>query len=129
MSVIKKNPATVATPIGGTYSHLAIVPRDADILVLSGQVGNTLEGDVPSAIEEQLRNALINVREILRSEDVDVSVIFKMNLWLTDKLEPEVFVKEWRNFFQSNPPAATLVYVTSLANPLWKIEIEAWAAR
>ncbi|MDA5110394.1 hypothetical protein O3V59_18700 [Brevibacillus thermoruber] len=45
MKVIRKNPDNVAPPIG-VYTHLSIIPRDADLLVLSGQVGTDLDGKI-----------------------------------------------------------------------------------
>jgi hypothetical protein len=42
MKVTRKNPRNVSPPIG-LYTHLSIVPRGADLLVLSGSVGTDAE--------------------------------------------------------------------------------------
>jgi len=70
MKVTRKNPGNVAPPIGA-YTHLSIVPRGADLLVLSGQVGTDAEGNLPPDVELQFRNALNNVLRILNSEGDD----------------------------------------------------------
>ncbi|TGV06119.1 RidA family protein, partial [Mesorhizobium sp. M00.F.Ca.ET.186.01.1.1] len=57
MTIIRKNPETVAPPVG-SYAHLTILPRDAELLVLSGQVGMDPSGNLPDEVEQQLRLAL-----------------------------------------------------------------------
>jgi enamine deaminase RidA (YjgF/YER057c/UK114 family) len=39
------------------------------------------------------------------------------------------FVEIWSQFHGGNPPATTMGYVTALAQPALKVEVEAWAAR
>lgn len=128
MSIKKKNPDTVAQPVGA-YAHLTVVPRDADILVLAGQVGNDINGELPARVEDQFRLALLNIRNILESEDVDPSNIFKINLWFTDDIDRTFFNEEWSQFFNGAPPSTTFAFVKALAHPDIKIEVEAWAAK
>lgn len=128
MKVIRKNPENVAPPVGA-YTHLTLLPRDADILVLSGQVGTDLNGNIPESIEEQLQNALQNITRILSSEGVTPDAIVKINLWFTEQVDRTQFVKIWSDFHGGNPPATTLAYVSALAQPTIKVEVEAWAAR
>ncbi|USG65965.1 RidA family protein [Brevibacillus ruminantium] len=128
MNIIRKNPDTVAPPIG-SYSHLSILPRDAELLVLSGQVGADLNGEIPDSVEDQFRNALQNITRILSSEGVTADGIFKINIWFTESLDRDQFVSIWNEFHGGNPPATTLAYVSALAQPSLKVEVEAWAAR
>ncbi len=128
MKIIRKNPENVAPPIG-SYSHLSIVPKGADILVLSGQVGTDLDGNIPVTVEEQFRNALNNVTRILSSEGVTSEGIIKINIWLTELIDRAQFTAIWNEFHKGNPPSTTLAYVSALAQPTLKVEVEAWAAR
>lgn len=128
MKIIRKNPETVAPPVG-SYSHLSIVPKEAEILVLAGQVGIDSDGNIPVEVEEQLRNALHNVTRILSSEGVGAEGIIKINIWLTESIDRAQFTSIWSEFHQGNPPATTMAYVSSLAQPALKVEVEAWAAR
>jgi enamine deaminase RidA (YjgF/YER057c/UK114 family) len=128
LNVIRKNPETVSPPIGA-YTHLSIIPRGADLLVLSGQVGTDLHGNIPVEVEEQLRNALHNVTRILRSEGVTSEGILKINIWLTESIDRDQFLTMWNEFHGGTPPATTLAYVSALAQPAIKVEVEAWAAR
>ncbi|NOU57957.1 RidA family protein [Brevibacillus borstelensis] len=128
LEIIRKNPENVAPPIG-SYSHLTIVPREADILVLSGQVGTDRDGNLPEGVEEQLRNALNNVTSILSSEGVTSEGILKINIWLTEMINRDQFTAIWKEFHGGNPPSTTMAYVSALAQPKLKVEVEAWAAR
>ncbi|GGI13829.1 MULTISPECIES: RidA family protein [Gottfriedia] len=128
MEIKKANPNNVSPPIAA-YHHVTVIPKEADLIVLSGQIGNDKDGILPKDIENQFANALENIKAILESEDVDVKNIFKINFWLTETIDRTFYIEKWNEFHNGNPPATTLAYVTALANPDIKIEIEAWAAR
>lgn len=128
MEIKKANPNNVSPPIAA-YHHVTVIPKEADLIVLSGQMGNDKEGNLPKDIESQFANALENIRSILESEEVDIKNIFKINFWLTEPVNRKFYTEKWNEFHNGNPPATTLAYVTALANPEIKIEIEAWAAR
>ncbi|MFC3780532.1 hypothetical protein ACFOS2_07570 [Bacillus chungangensis] len=52
-----------------------------------------------------------------------------MNFWLTEDIEKNIFSEIWAKFHKGHPPATTKAFVSALANPDIKIEIEAWAAK
>lgn len=128
MEIRKANPENVSPPIA-QYHHVTVIPKDAELIVLSGQIGNDKNGILPKDIESQFVNALNNIKAILESESVDTNNIFKINFWLTETINRNLFLEKWNKFHNGNPPATTYAYVTALANPELKIEIEAWAAR
>jgi enamine deaminase RidA (YjgF/YER057c/UK114 family) len=80
-------------------------------------------------IETQFSNALENIKSILKSEGLDTSSNFKINIWLTENINRELYTEKWSEFHNHSPPATTLAYVSSLARPEIKVEVEAWAAR
>lgn len=128
MKITKTNPDSIAPPIA-QYHHIAVVPRDAELVVLSGQIGSDKNGHLPEDIETQFSNALENIKALLISEGIDTGNVFKINIWLTDKIDREFYTKKWEEFHQKSPPATTLAYVAALARPELKVEVEAWAAR
>ncbi|GIO05883.1 hypothetical protein J31TS6_19110 [Brevibacillus reuszeri] len=129
MKVTRKNPETVAPPIGA-YSHLSILPRDAEVLFLAGQIGAELDGTIPDKVEDQFRNALANVANILKSEGLTPDSILKINFWFTEAPDRPQFLAIWNEFRgDDTPPPTTLAYVSALAQPAIKVEVEAWAAR
>jgi enamine deaminase RidA (YjgF/YER057c/UK114 family) len=128
MEIKKINPENVAPPIA-QYHHVTVIPRNAELVVLSGQIGNDKHGLIPGDIETQFSNALENIKSILESENLDTSSVFKINIWLTEKIDREIYTQKWNEFHRQSPPATTLAYVSSLARPEIKVEVEAWAAR
>lgn len=128
MKVTRKNPENVAPPIAA-YTHLSILPRDADLLFLAGQIGADTDGTIPERVEDQFRNALHNVIRILASEGVTPDAIVKMNFWFTETFDRGEYLSIWNEFHGGNPPPTTFAYVSALAQPAIKVEVEAWAAR
>lgn len=128
MKIRKSNPENVAPPVA-QYSHVAVIPKDAELVVLSGQIGNDKDGILPSDIETQFANALGNIRSIFESEGVNLNNVFKINFWFTEQLDRKTYLEEWNKFSTQSPPATTLAYVSALARPEIKVEIEAWAAK
>lgn len=128
MKITKSNPDNVAPPIG-QYHHVTVIPRDAELVVLSGQIGNDKDGILPNDIETQFANALENIKSILKSEGINTSHIFKVNIWFTEKINRDLYNEIWSEFHHQSPPATTLAYVSALARPEIKVEVEAWAAR
>ncbi|MFT4414348.1 RidA family protein [Fredinandcohnia humi] len=128
MEIKKGNPENVAPPIA-QYHHVTVIPRNAELVVLSGQIGNDKNGVLPLDIETQFSNALENIKSILKSEGIDTNSVFKINIWLTEKMNRDHYVKAWSEFHNQSPPATTLAYVSALARPEIKVEVEAWAAR
>ena len=128
MTIEKKNPATVAPPVG-RYKHLAIVPANSDILAIAGQVGLDVDGYLPPTVEEQLENALKNIVAILASEGLDSRAVFKVNIWLSAPIGMDRYAAAWHAFHRDDPPATMFAYVARLIRPDYLCEVEAWAAR
>ncbi|WCR28131.1 GNAT family N-acetyltransferase [Paenibacillus thiaminolyticus] len=126
--VQRSNPTTVAAPIG-PYSHLTVVPKGAELLVLSGQVGTDMNGDMPSDLNGQLSNTLQNILRILKGEAVSADNIIKINILATEEMDWDYFDEVWEKFHGGIAPSMTMSYVPALGLPSLKVEIEAWAAR
>ena len=121
------DPETVAPPIGA-YSHLAVVPPGARLLVVAGQVGCDRAGDVPEDIRDQYRLALQNVVDILRSQGAGPQHLIHLRTFLTERVDL-AGVRETRvAILGAARPPATLLYVAGLADPKYKVEVEAMAA-
>lgn len=120
------NPPELGTP--AAYSHIVKVGQT---LYIAGQVGaradGTLAGDTMAAQFEQV---LVNLRTALASQGADFSHVAKITIFVTSITEfraPEM-AKIREKFFGPHRPASTLVQIQQLANPAYKIEIEAIAA-
>lgn len=120
------NPPGLSTPT--TYSHIVRVGKT---LYIAGQVGakadGTLAGDGMAA---QLDQVLANLQTALKSQGADFSHVAKITIYVTSITEfraPDA-VKVREKYFGAHRPASTLVQIDQLANPAYKVEIEATAA-
>ncbi len=119
------NPPGLSTPT--TYAHIV---RDGKTLYIAGQVGADAQGKVAGpGMVEQLEQVLKNLQIALTSQGADFSHVAKINIYVTDVdafRAPEA-AKVRAKYFGANRPASTLVGVTRLASPEYKVEIEAIA--
>ena len=119
------NPPGLSTPT--TYSHIV---RDGKTLYIAGQVGADAEGKVVGpAMTQQLEQVLKNLQIALKSQGADFSNVAKINIYVTDVdafRAPDAAAIRAK-YFGANRPASTLVGVTRLASPEYKVEIEAIA--
>ena len=128
MTVTRDNPNTVAPPLGA-YSHVTIVPPGSRLLVLAGQVGNRPDGSLPEDVDAQFLQALDNVVAIVRAHGATPADIARMTMYLTSEPRDRQALTERRKaLFGATLPANTLVFVSALADPKFKVEIEAIAA-
>jgi enamine deaminase RidA (YjgF/YER057c/UK114 family) len=63
---IRRNPETVHAPLGG-YVRQVELAGETRLLALAGQVGMRPDGTLPETVEEQLGEALLNVRRNLEA--------------------------------------------------------------
>jgi len=122
------SPDTVAPPLGA-YSHVAVVPAEATLVALAGQVGNAPDGTVPDTAEAQYENALRNIVALLASEGCTPADIVKLNSYLVQRMDLPTVAATRRAVLGDVRPAATMVYVAALAAPEYLVEVEAWAVR
>jgi 2-iminobutanoate/2-iminopropanoate deaminase len=119
------NPPGVSSPT--TYSH---VVRAGKTVYIAGQVGADAQGKIAGpGMQEQTQQVLTNLGVVLKSQGLDASHIAKINIYATSIDEfraPEVAALRAK-FFGEHRPASTLVQVVRLADPAYKIEIEAIA--
>ena len=123
-----RNPAGVHAPVAA-YSHQIEVSPAARWLVLSGQIGLGLDGVPPSDPVEQIEVALDNIRRNLDAAGMAVGDLVKLTFYLVGDIEAERRKRALEAFLGDHRPCMTLLYVSALASPALKVEIDAWAAR
>ena len=123
----KANPAGLSKPAPGTYTH---VIRAGKLLFIAGQTATNGEGKVVgSGMKEQVEQVFANLATALKSQGADLSHVTKMTTFVTSISEfraPDVAAVRAK-YVGSNPPANTLVQIQQLADPSYKVEIEAIA--
>ena len=123
-----RNPQGIHDPLG-SYSHQIELKGSERLLVISGQVGMRPDGTVPEDPIEQIDIAFENILRNLRAADMDVRDLVKVNYYLVGEFDASKRREVILSKLQGHKPCSTLVYVAALASPVYKVEIEAWAAR
>ncbi|MFV0270284.1 MAG: RidA family protein [Macellibacteroides fermentans] len=114
----------------GNYSHVTIVPRNAQLYTFSGQIGADESGNLPDDYNKQIENTFINIDKVLNSQYLNADDVIKVNIWATEEIDWEkVFDPIWNKFFGNTYPSMTIAYVRALGLPEIKIEIEILAAK
>jgi enamine deaminase RidA (YjgF/YER057c/UK114 family) len=106
-------------------------PSPGRWLVVSGQVplderGQLVgRGDAQAQVEQVLRN----LAAALCAAGARMDQVVKLTVYLTDVADLEAFRQVRDDFIPaSTPPASSLVQVSGLVNPEFRVEIEALAA-
>jgi 2-iminobutanoate/2-iminopropanoate deaminase len=122
------NPATVAAPLGA-YSHGGFIKAGSDLLFLAGQVGVRPDGVIPTSFAEQADEAFANITRILKSKDMTVANLVKINIYAVSG-QPVGEARAARvRHLGDHKPASTFIYVPQLADAKYLIEVEGVAAR
>ena len=121
------NPETILAPVS-SYSHGIEVPPDARWLYISGQVGIDPEGQIPAGFEEQCRLVWTNLYHILESAGMSRQNLVKLTIYMTDPEDLPVFRTIRDEYLEGTRPATTLLMISQLARPEWRLEIEGVAA-
>jgi enamine deaminase RidA (YjgF/YER057c/UK114 family) len=112
-------------------SAIASIGRGARTVYVSGQVGNSADGEVVGDFRAQAEQAFRNLHTALAAAGASVGDVVKANFyivgWEPDLLGPlfDAAVAAYGDDLAMN--ATTLVGVAALFDPRWLIEIDAVA--
>ncbi|MGH9783523.1 MAG: RidA family protein [Terriglobia bacterium] len=106
------------------------VIKAGKLVFIAGQVGATADGKLAGpGMKEQYEQVLANLATALKSQGLDFSHVAMTTTFVTNIEEfrtPEVQALRPKHF-GTNPPTSTLVQIVRLANPAYKVEVEAIA--
>jgi len=122
------SPDTVAPPFSN-YVHAVETPGIARWLYVSGQLGVTLDGTVPDDFSGQAEQAFRNVVAILEEANMGVADIVRVNTYLTDTADIGDYRGIGDRMLDNHATASTMLVISALAAPKFKIEIEVVAAK
>jgi reactive intermediate/imine deaminase len=112
-------------PVSG-YSHA--VAFSGRMVAVSGQVPANRDGGLgdPAA---QVRQVFDNLTAALAAAGATMDQVVKLTVYLTDLADLDVFRQVRDEYISADrPPASSLVQVSRLVHPDWRVEIEALAA-
>ena len=123
----RHDPFPVKKPYHGIYAHGVETRAGARVLHVSGQVGESPEGYLPSDFRGQCRQAIANLETVLLEADMEFDDIVKLTLLIIRRGDMETLVDVRKELLDGVRPAITTVYVSGLVSPDWLIEVEAVA--
>ena len=110
------------------YSHGIQIEGAQRWVQLSGQVGVAPDGRVSSDFEQQCRQAFQNIHACLRDAEMGFNDVVMLRIFLIDREDLDSLRKIRSEFFGTRCFPSTLVFVSGLVNPAWKVELEVTAA-
>ncbi len=119
------NPSTIAPPRG--YSH---VVKDGNTVYIAGQVARDRDGKTVGVddAKAQTEQVFKNLEAALAAAGGNLSHIVKTNVFMTHREDIPAYREIKAKYMpKDNPPVSTLVLCSGLANPDFRIEIEAIA--
>jgi 2-iminobutanoate/2-iminopropanoate deaminase len=108
------------------YTQAVEVSGVSRTLYISGQVPADVAGKIPDDIEAQIRFAWSNVVAQLRAAGMTLDNLVKVTTILPNHADLPASRKVRTEVLGDRRPGSTLI-IGGLANPAWKIEIEAIA--
>ena len=115
-------PEGIAKP-GFPFSPVVV---SGDLVYTAGQVANDESGRIVSdEIETQCRRALDNIRACLRAAGCELSDVIKVNAFLTDLGNFDVYNAVYREYFSEPYPARTTVGAALAPGLLVEVEVVA----
>jgi 2-iminobutanoate/2-iminopropanoate deaminase len=128
MSVKNINPVSM----GGepaAYSNGKLVASAEKTLYISGQIGIDAQGVASPDFATQAKQTWTNIQAILADAGMALTDIVKTTIFLVDRGDYATFADVRKSVLNGHKPASTLVYVSGLVKPEWKVEIEVVAAK
>jgi len=121
---VRHDPFPVNAPYHGIYAHGVETRAGARMLHVSGQVGQTPEGHLPSDFHGQCKQALLNVSSVLSAANMTFTDIVKMSFFLVRREDMSTLVEVRKELLEGVRPAITTVFVAGLVSPDWLVEVD-----
>lgn len=126
MKLTPTNSSSAPQAAGG-YSQAVDVSGVQRLLFVSGQVPETVAGDVPSAFSAQARLAWQNIVAQLEAAEMSIRNLVKVTIFLSSREFAATNREIRQEVLQGHVPALTVI-ITGIFDEKWLLEIEAIAA-
>lgn len=121
------SPAAVRRPFA-RYSHGVEVEVGSRMLFTSGQLGISVNDEVPDDAGAQAELCFRAIGAILADADMDFGDIVRINAYVTDRAVMKAYMDVRDRFVREPPPASTLMIVSGFTREEFKVEVEIVAA-
>lgn len=126
MRIRPVNADSAPAAVGG-YAQAIEASWAEQLLVISGQIPEAVDGAVPQGFEAQARLVWANVERQLEAAGMTLDNLIKVTTFLADRADREANGRIRRAVLGDRTPALTVI-VAGLYDEAWLIEIEAMAA-
>ena len=122
------NPKHIAATFSN-YAHGVETPEQARWLHVSGQVGVLPNGQLAEGPEAQMEQCWRNILAILESANMGATDVVKVVAYLTHQEDVKLYRDTRDRMLDGLETASTLLVISGLAHPDWRVEIEVIAAQ
>jgi 2-iminobutanoate/2-iminopropanoate deaminase len=120
-------PDDVAPPFA-SYAHGVEIDGPARLLFGAGQVGVDADGRLGEGIVEQAQLVWRNIERVLASAGMGIGDVVQLTMYLVDRDDRADARRVRDEALGDHRPASTLLFVSGLSDPAWRIEIDFVAA-
>jgi enamine deaminase RidA (YjgF/YER057c/UK114 family) len=101
--------------------------RVGDRVIVSGTAPVFRDGSCPEDVRIQTRRCFEIIATALEEAGTDLRHVVRTRMFLTSVVDADAVGEVHGDLFREIRPAATMVVVSELLDPRWKVEIEAEA--
>src|SRR5258708_6191428 len=107
LTTMTPEPITVsaAPPQNNTYSQAV---RLGDVIYVSGQIGVRPDGTLTENFQQQVRQALDNIATVLEAAGSSLSLVAKVNIYVTDFSRLREMNEVYPDYFPHRPAKTTV---------------------
>lgn len=129
MPHVTLDPPTIANLNVPNYSHATVSDGVERWLHVSGQVGLRPDGSLAGDAAAQIEQAFANLGALLDGAGMTVDDVIHLRIYLLDRADIPALRTARKAFLGDRDCASTLLIVSGLVNPDWKVELEIVAAQ
>lgn len=111
------------------YHHGLLVASEAQVLYLSGQLGERPDGSISREFEDQVKQSWTNIKTLLAEADMTIRNITKVTSYLVGRNHVPAYVAVHRSEVGEFLPPWTLLLVEGLGSPDYLVEIDIIASK
>jgi enamine deaminase RidA (YjgF/YER057c/UK114 family) len=130
---MKRTALTKQAPHIWPFVHGTVVEGPCRLVFLAGQIAYDRHGQGRRLVGQgdpaaQVRQAIENIRTLLRQAGGDLQHVVELTAYLTDVADAEAMGRVAQEYFRDPLPAMSLIGVKQLARPELLVELRAIAA-
>jgi 2-iminobutanoate/2-iminopropanoate deaminase len=126
-TLTRLNPPAVRAPFA-RYSHGLLVGGATRLVFASGQLGISLDDQVPDDVEAQCVQCFENVKLILAEAGMGFEHVVRFSAFVTDRAYFPIYGAVRNRYVTGDAFASTLLIVSGFTRPEFKVELEVTAA-